>query len=380
MEDDFRKLVLGKFYNKCKSKQIPVSNLFLSKRLSELQSEGYLEGCELKDLISMCEFKPVEKKCLQHVPKDIPRSISDKDYNKILKELELDDVIPSDEPLECPICLEEFDEEKNPIERLSPCGHYAHHSCIFKTSKAMGKEPFCPLCNQNIDNVKSPSYRELREGKRQLAAQYTRALVGEREGIKQDQFRTYVRSKTRITQPFINTMWLISSWNHDNPNFQIRPEEYDEYKKIASTMYKDRYNNEFDSDIDEIEVDNAGQVYDLMVENILQYLPDEIVMKMGPLEIEEIWNENSVYHINLKEYIPLYEKLNEYRIIAEKRYKVNKKFDELYRRLLDFDYDNNTDISSRVKTKYEMLRNKEDKKNIMPGYLVEKEIFNQQTL
>lgn len=375
MEDDVRKLVLGKFYNKCKSKRIPVSNLFLSNRLKELQDEGYLKGCGIKDLISMCEFKPVEKTCLQHVPTS-NRNISDKEYKNILKELELEEIEPSDEPLECPICLEEFDDDNIPIERLSPCGHYAHYSCIFKTSKAMGKEPFCPLCNEKVDNVKAPSHSEMLEGRRQLAGQYNRALMGEREGNKQEQFRMYILNKVHITIPFINTSKMIERWNNDNPFNQIQEGEYEEYKNIASNAYNDRFYNQFDPDIDELEVLNTKRTFELIVNYMLIYMSFEEVMKLGPLEIQDMWNKDSIYKVYLIDNIPLYNELNKYILIAENKYKVNKQFNDLYKRLIDFDSQNNTDISSRVKTKYELLRNKEDKKNLIPGTLVEKEIFN----
>ncbi len=374
---DARKLILGKYYDRCKNKEIPVSNMLLSHRLSELQEEGYLKDCSLEDLISMCELKPIEKKCLQHIPSTISPTMGKSEYNKLLKELDLEHVEPSGEPLECPICLEELDDENKPIERLSPCGHYAHHSCIFKTSKGIGKDPFCPMCNVKIDNVKPPSKRELEEGKRQLFAQYTRALVGESEVIKEDQFKSFVLDNTYIIQPFINTMKLIGEWNLNNPTLQIRQNEYDEYKKIASSAYKNRYYRRYDPDVDEeLKEYSVIDIYDLIVENILQYLPLESVTKLGPLEIEDIWNENSIYTIKLENNIHLYDLLNSYREMAEKKYKVDKKFNELYQTLLDFDNTNNTDISSRVKAKYDTLRNKEDKKNLIPGTLVEKEIFN----
>jgi len=376
--EDFRKLVLGKFYNRCKHKQVPVSNLFLSQRLSELQGEGYLKGCELDDLISMCEFKPVEKTCLQYIPTNLSShpSMGEENYKKLLKQLDLDDVKTSDEPLECPICLEELDEENRPIERLSPCGHYVHHSCIFNTSKAMGRSPFCPICKENVTNVSTPSHGELIEAKRQLAAQYNRALGGNLTNSKQEQFRLFVLSKTYITQPYINTQKLVTEWNLHHPNNQITSLENSDFKEIARSAYKDRFRHQFDPDVDEMKDFTLKEMYDMIVENILQYIPVEKARSLGPLEIEDMWNHHSIYTIDLKNYIPLYEELNSYRLIADKKYKVNKQFNELYQQLINFDYTNNTDISSRVKIKYDSLREKEDKKGLEPGTLVEKEIFN----
>jgi len=378
-QDHFRKLVLGKFYSRCKSKQVPVSNLFLSRRLSELQEEGYLKGCELHDLINMCEFKPVEKTCLQYIPTKLnsPPSMGEENYNKLLHQLDLDDVKPSDEPLECPICLEELDENNIPIERLSPCGHYVHHSCIYNTSKAMGRTPFCPICKENVDNIKGPSEGEIREGRRQLAVQYQRGLSGEiSNNNKNEAFRAYALSKTHITQPYINTQQLVTSWNLHNPAQQITSSENVEFKEIARTAYKERFRNQFDPDVDEMQEFTLKEMYDMIVENILQYIPVEKARTLGPLEIEDMWNSHSIYPLELKKYMPLYEELNSYRLKADKIYKINRQFNELYSQLTTFDLSNNTDISSRVKAKFDALREREEKKGLEPGSLVEKEIFS----
>ena len=376
MEDDFRKLVLGKYYNRCKSKQIPVSNLFLSQRLTALQSQGYLEGCGLDDLINMCEFKPVQKTCLQQLPPNI-NVLQSEEYNQVLEELSLDDIDTSEEPIECPICLEEFDEEKRPIERLSPCGHYIHHSCIYNTSKAMGQPPFCPICKTKVTNVLPPSEKEIREGKRQLAMQYQRGLSGMFErSDKSEDFRNFVMAKTYMTQPFINTQKMVTMWNISYPQNQITSGEQDQYKEIARSAYKERFINDFDDDVDEKADYTLGEIYNFIVENVLSPLPLYKVRTLGPLEIIEMWNSHSIYTINLKSNMKLYEALNEYRVVADKKFKVEKRFNELYEGLVKFDEENNTDIALRVKIKYDKLRQKEDASGVYPGSYITPEIFD----
>ena len=48
-----------------------------------------------------------------------------------------------EKPEECPICLEPFLEDMNP---LKPCNHWIHNECVARSGK---KE--CPICRSEID-------------------------------------------------------------------------------------------------------------------------------------------------------------------------------------------------------------------------------------
>ena len=377
MEDQLRKIILGKYYKGCKSRQIPISNLFLAKRLQDLKNNGMLVNCQLEDIIQACEFKPLTN-CVPKTLPNINQDLISLEYQSLLQDLSLDDIDTSDEPSECPICLEEFDEEKRPIERLSHCGHYIHHSCIYNTSKAMGQPPFCPICKTMVTNVTPPSQADILEGKRELALQYQRGLAGRisSETNKEDLFKRFVLSKVGLTEPFINVSKLVSLWNIANPTNPILPSEEDEFKEIARFAYKERFSTRFDPDVDEMEEITLDKIFILMKDNILDKLPLYKQISIGPLEIQDLWNHYSVYTIDLNKALPLYEALNEYRVVQEKKYKVQKSFDQLYEKLLKFDEEASTDISTRVKIKYEKLRQKEDKDEVYPGSYVQKEIFD----
>jgi len=356
-KEELRKLILGKYYWKCKNKISPVSNLLLNNLLQDLQDQGLLLNCNLNDLIRLCEFKKVESPCFTSIQSSqFPK-------NNIIDQLSLDE-----DEQECPICLEEFDEEKIEIERLSPCGHYAHKSCIQKSARALVKSPFCPLCKETVTNVEN-SILEKIKARVELQQDETYGNINDRER----NFINFIQHMTRFESYVIFPIHLILEWNLKYPNLQITREEIPQFEDLARKAFLTQWIEHFDPDVGDEPLNLSEiEMFELIKNRFLKKFDEDQLIKLGPLEIETLWNQSSPHKINLRHQKKLFELLNLYRIYIERKIIVENKFRELYLDLNEYD----PELSKKVLKKYNALRVKEEKDKKIPGEYVEKELFN----
>lgn len=129
--EDLRKLLLGmRLYSKCMMNG--VSNEELEERLQMLQNRNCLSDCNLQDLVNVCQLNTQpSQECRDELVSENKEEPCTSYFEKRAEE-------------DCPICLEELDEDSVYIGK---CGHMLHEGCLEKyiNNKARG-EYNCPSC------------------------------------------------------------------------------------------------------------------------------------------------------------------------------------------------------------------------------------------
>jgi len=174
--DSIRKLLLGDLYKQCNTNENGggVERHQLDAQLAKLKLDGCLEGCNVDDLVNVCQLSTATiPACMRENDRTCAEGWFQKQRNppsmallyreyvnaKMFEDDDDDDEDEGDEQIECPICNQHPTSEIEMQQMKRSCGHYAHISCLIEAAESQtDQQAKCPYCRHvfSLEEVPVP--------------------------------------------------------------------------------------------------------------------------------------------------------------------------------------------------------------------------------